>query len=234
MLFSQGAIAGWTRASANTIELKGDISKDSYQDYVNVARGGFSNVILDSAGGYPSVALKIASNIQDRPDVSVYVKGVCLSACASYLAISGDSLRVDCDSILGYHGDLADPDDEMISMKSQDLPSGLIKEYIGWLKDFHKRELAFYKRSGVDYKIIGDSVSVVKNLKLPSTYSLDPVTGGYSFSTSVGIWVPPFESLRKYGIKGLKYCKSFNHETVGKILKSKGFKSLKFSTEKTR
>lgn len=232
-LFSQNAVAGWSRVSKSTIALNGSIGKNSYNDYLRVSHDGFSDVILNSGGGYPSVALKIASDIQSHPDVGVRVKGVCFSACANYLAISGDSLRVDCDSVIGWHGDLEDPADEASSMKTEGIPAPLIVEYINWLKHFHSRELAFYKRSGVDYAIIKDSISVVKKLNLTVQYSLDRTTGEYSYTTTAGIWVPPFESLSQYGIKNLKYCRNYTQASVSNILKAKGV-SAKFSMEKTR
>lgn len=229
VLFSHCAWAGWTRASSSTIQFEGDIGKDSYEQYLEVAKGGFTQVLLNSAGGYPSVALKIAMNIQKHPDVEVHVKGVCMSACASYLAIAGNRLNVNCDSVVAWHGGLGSPEDEARSMRAQGMPEGLVGEYEAWLRAFHADESAFYERAGIDVALLVDSMKAVSALDLAESYTLDSGTGEYSYSTSAGVWVPSMGSLKKYGVKNLKYCRDYPADEIGKVLKENGY-SVKFST----
>lgn len=233
VLASQCAWAGWTRSSSSTIRFDGDIGKDSYEEYLEVAKGGFTRVLLNSGGGYPSVALKIAVDIQRHPDVEVDIKGVCLSACASYLAIAGKHLTIECDSVLAWHGSLGRPEDEARSMRAEGIPEGLVTEYGAWLKAFHEEESAFYERAGVDIALLADSMRAVHALDLAESYSLDTATGEYSYSTSAGVWVPPMSSLTKYGVRGLTYCRDHDATEAGRILKGNGY-SVKFSTSTFR
>lgn len=188
-LFSQCAWAGWTRSSGSTIQFEGDIGKGSYEEYLAVAKGGFTKVFLNSGGGYPSVALKIAKDIQKHPNVEVKVKGVCISACASYLAIAGERLNIGCDSVVAWHGGLGSPEVEARSMRADGIPEGLVVAYADWLKAFHADESAFYGHAGVDLALLTDSVQAVNALDLAESYTLDAVTGEYSYSTSAGVWV---------------------------------------------
>ncbi|EIL94437.1 hypothetical protein [Rhodanobacter spathiphylli] len=228
-LFSQCVWAGWTRSSGSTIRFEGDIEKGSYEQYLTVARGGFTRVLLNSSGGYPSVALKIARDIQAHPDVEVDVKGVCVSACASYLAIAGQHLKIECDSVVAWHGGLGTPEDEARSMRAEHIPEGLVVAYAAWLTALHADESDFYARAGVDIALLADSEKAVSTLDLDESYTLDAVTGEYSYSTSAGVWVPSMRSLKKYGVKDLKYCRDDGATEIGKALKKNGY-SVKFST----
>lgn len=229
VLFSQCAWAGWTRSSSSTIQLQGDIEKGSYAQYLEVARGGFTRVLLDSSGGNPSVALKIAKDIQRHADVEIDVKGVCISACASYLAIAGKRLNIECDSVVAWHGDLGTPEDEARSMRAEGIPEGLVVEYAAWLKAFHADEAAFYANAGVDIALLTDSEKAVGALDLKESYTLDAATGEYSYSTSAGVWVPSMRSLKQYGVKKLKYCRDYSQDQTAEILKKHGYQ-VKFST----
>ncbi|QRP63091.1 hypothetical protein I6J77_13320 [Rhodanobacter sp. FDAARGOS 1247] len=233
VLFSQCAWAGWTRSSSSTIRFEGDIEKGSYEQYLAVARGGFTRVLLNSSGGYPSVALKIARDIQGRPDVEIDVKGVCISACASYLAIAGKRLNIECDSVVAWHGGLGKAEDEARSMRAEGIPEGLVVEYAAWLDAFHADESAFYAGASVDIALLADSEKAVNALDLKESYTLDPVTGEYSYSTSAGVWVPSMKSLRNYGVKKLKYCHDYSPDRIGEILKRNGYQ-VKFSTAALR
>lgn len=228
VLFSQCAWAGWTRSTSSTIQFQGDIEKGSYEQYLEVAKGGFSRVVLDSSGGYPSVALKIARDIQRHPDVEIEVKGVCISACASYLAIAGKRLNIECDSVVAWHGDLGKPEDEARSMRAEGIPEGLVVEYAAWLKAFHADESAFYANAGVDIALLADSERAIGTLDLKESYTLDAATGEYSYSRSAGVWVPSMGSLKKYGVKKLKYCHDYSPDQIGEILKKHGYQ-VKFS-----
>lgn len=232
-LFSQCAWAGWSRSSSSTIRLEGDIGKDSYEQYIEVAKGGFTKVLLNSSGGYPSVALKIARDIQKHPDVEIDVKGVCISACASYLAIAGKHLNIECDSVVAWHGGLGRPEDEARAMRAEGIPEGLVVAYTAWLKTFHADESAFYARAGVDIALLADSEKAVSALDLDESYTLDAATGEYSYSTSAGVWVPSMNSLKKYGVDGLQYCRDYSPAETAKVMKRNGY-PVKFSTSTFR
>ncbi|RUL78205.1 hypothetical protein [Dyella choica] len=218
-LLSFPAMAGWTRLSKSSIELRGDIEKNSYNEYLKVANGEFSKVILHSGGGYPSVALRIAENIADRKGVEIKVDGACLSACANYLALAGSRLDVDCHSVLGFHGTLPSAGDSVASLKQEGAPQPLIDEYAKWVALFHENEDIFYNKIGVDRKIIDDSVVVIKRIDISVSYSIDRDSGEYSYTTTAGVWIPPLADLESYGLRNINYCKQYTSHLVDEIFK---------------
>lgn len=209
------AHAGWSRISKDEIRLDGEIGRDSYREYMRVAEGGFSRVSLNSGGGLPLVALNIAEDLVLR-QVEIVVDGVCMSACANYLAISGRELAVSCDSVLAWHGTLGSVADEKMKMKASGVPDELINVYAAWLGDFQVREDRFFKMAGVDKDILSDSVVAIAEVSagLRPSFSFDDVSGEYSFTTVAPIWVPDVSMLRSYGVNVSSECGCW---TDGKI-----------------
>jgi hypothetical protein len=212
------AIAGWSRMSQSTIKFQGSVEKNSYQEYLNVSKGGFKNVILQSGGGYPSIALRIAQDIARHKNISIKIDGYCASACANYMALSGSNLDVGCDSIIGFHGTLPDERESYKELDNEGAPPELAKAYADWVKSFHHEEDIFFKSKGINKEILYDSGEAIKSLKIKEKYNLDQDTGEYSYTTTAAIWIPTNDALKYYGVKGLHYCPSYSNQSVDAIL----------------
>ena len=217
------AHAGWGRISKDEIRLDGEIGRDSYREYMRVAEGGFSTVSLNSGGGLPLVALNIAEDLVLR-QVEIVVDGVCMSACANYLAISGRELAVRCDSVLAWHGTLGSIADEKIKMKTSGVPDELIDVYAAWLGDFQVREDRFFKIAGVNREILNDSVVATAEVSagLRPSFSFDDVSGEYSFTTVAPIWIPDVSTLRSYGINVSSECGCWTDEEIKESMAKHG------------
>lgn len=217
------AHAGWGRISRDEIRLDGEIGRDSYQDYMRVAEGGFSRVSLNSGGGLPLVALSIAEDLVHR-QIEIVVDGVCMSACANYLAVSGRELAVRCDSVLAWHGTLGSIADEKRKMKASGVPDELIDVFAAWLGDFHVREDRFFKMAGVDKEILNDSVVATAEVSsgLRPSFSFDDVSGEYSFTTVAPIWIPNVSTLRSYGVNIYYECGCRTDEEIKESMAKHG------------
>lgn len=206
-LASNQAHAEWIRVSPTEIRLNGDIGRDSYEEYLQVADDGFKVVRLNSGGGYPSVALSIAEDVIKRRAIIV-IDGVCISACANYLAIAGKVLSMKCDSVIGWHGTLGEVSKERIRMENAGVPSNAVNGYISWLADFKAREQTFFDAAGVDIAILDDSVRVVEESGITpeSKFSIDGKTGEYSYTTTTPVWIPTISDMKSYGMNVKSEC----------------------------
>lgn len=213
------AHAGWEVVEPGTIRLSGSIDRDSYQEYLGVAGDGYSTLLLDSNGGFPSVALAIAEDVARRR-VSVVVDGVCISACANYLAIAGDQLAVECGSFLAWHGTLESPEKAETRMRAQNEPEGLIETYVNWLADLKRRERAFYEDVGIDYRLLGDSVEIVRaaGITQPPSFSFDEITGDFSVTRKAALWIPTPAVLAGYGIDPSGFCEAYSEDRIRAML----------------
>ena len=221
------AHAGWERLSPTTIQLTGEVGISSYEEYTDVAASGYMKVILDSPGGTPLVALKIAEDISSR-DVEVVVDGICASACANYLALAGNNLTVACDSIVGWHGTLPTPHEAAIEMQAQGEPDDLIKAKAKWLTEFHDREQRYLKKVGVSFALLTDSVQIVRddNIAPVVSFELDQTTGDYSVSRSASLWIPTVKVLREYGVNTSGFCGQQTRDDIVLTLEKRGWKIL--------
>lgn len=217
------AHADWERVSTDTIRLIGEIDRDSYHEYMKLAGKGYSTLIIKSAGGIPSVALKIAEDVSSR-DVAVVVDDYCISACANYLAFSGHQLIVRCNSFLAWHGTLETPEEALVSMRAQHKPEELIVAYVQWLTNFKDRERSFFKKIGVDYRILEDSTRIVNeaNITPKPSFNLDELTGNYSVTTSAALWIPTPDILEDYGVNTDGFCERYNSKKIASMLKVNG------------
>lgn len=218
MLVPSIAHAGWSRVSPSTIQLRGSIDQNSYHEYMTISKGGFKNVILESGGGYPSIALKIAQDIAQHKNISIKVDGYCASACANYLALSGSSLDVSCNSFIGFHGTLPDKNESTKEMSSDGAPPDLIDAYAKWVQSFHDSEEHFFKVKGINEEILANSEQMIKSLKIKEKYNLNQDTGEYSYTTTAAIWIPTIKDLTAYGVKNLHYCQSYTNKAIDSIL----------------
>ena len=207
MCVSGFAHAGWNRISKDEIRLDGEIGRDSYAEYMRIAEGGFSKVSLNSGGGLPLVALSIAEDLVARR-VEIVVDGICMSACANYLAVSGIRLSFSCESLLAWHGTLGSIVEERTKMKVSGVPDELIDVYAEWLADFKVREDRFFNLAGVDQGILSDSTLATAEVSagLRPSFSFDDVSGEYSFTTVAPIWIPDVSTMRSYGISAFSDC----------------------------
>lgn len=221
--FNGTAQAGWERISPDTIRVTGDIDRDSYQDYLKVAEGGYSTLILKSAGGVPPVALQIAEDVASR-DVSVVVDGYCLSACANYLAFSGQRLTVKCDSFLAWHGTLETPDKALVNMRAKHEPEALITAYIQWLTDFKTRERSFFEKIDIDYRLLQDATEIIRaeNVAPEVSFNLDEFTGDYSVTRSAALWIPTPDVLQDYGVDTKGFCQRYEDDDIISMLQMRG------------
>ncbi|MGX8281152.1 hypothetical protein [Xanthomonas oryzae] len=226
-IFYGSAYAGWSRISPDTIELRGDIDQNSDVEYFKVATGGYSRIVVHSGGGYPFVALKIAEDIVRRRPIEVKVDGICLSACASYIAMAASSLTVDCGAILGWHGTLSTGKEGEAMLVAEGGPRVLATKYRDWLEKFHAEERDFYIHAGVNYKILEYAENkIINNPGSLNEYKFDEKTAEYSYTTTPSIWIPQYGTLEKYGINGKNYCRKYTPEIILNVMKKVGVKSM--------
>ncbi|WP_237707359.1 hypothetical protein [Xanthomonas oryzae] len=225
-IFYGSAYAGWSRISPDLIELRGDIDPNSDVEYFKVAAGGYSRIVVHSGGGFPSVALKIAEDIVRRRPIELKVDGVCLSACASYIAMAASSLTVDCGAVLGWHGTLETGKEGEAMVVVEGGPRILAAKYRDWLEKFHAEERDFYIRAGVNYKILEHAdQQVKKNSGKLEEYKFDEKTAEYTYTTTPSVWIPQRATLEKYGVNGQQYCQKYTDEMVRDAMKKAGIKS---------
>ncbi|MFL8004062.1 hypothetical protein [Xanthomonas vasicola] len=218
--------ADWKRVSSDAIELRGDVDSNSDVEYFEIAKGGYSKIVVHSLGGYPLVALKIAEDIVRRRPVEVKVDGICLSACATYIAMAASSLTVDCGAVLGWHGTLPTGNEGEAMLMAEGGPRTLGAKYRDWLEKFHAEERVFYTRAGVKYKILERADQQVrKNPGKLDEYKFDEKTAEYTYTTTPSVWVPQRATLEKYGVNGLQYCQKYTDEMVRDAMKKAGIKS---------
>ena len=227
----QPAYAGWIRKDAETIRLDGDIDENSYSDYLEIAKTPFTIVELDSGGGYPFIALKIAQDIANR-NVKIVINKDCFSACANYLALAGRELIVPCNALIGWHGSPTLESDAEIRRRflNEEAPNELIKSYTKWLGNFRNEEVAFYKSRGISTALLVNSTKIPeKYKKVPSnstSFTFNEQTGQYSVNhTSVAsIWLPTKDTLAVYGFNTSGFCKTYDEKHIEDTVKDRGYK----------
>lgn len=218
------AHAGWERLSPSTITLTGEIGRSSFEEYSVIAIDGYSTLILNSPGGTPLVALRIAEDVSSR-NVDIVVDGFCGSSCANYLAVAGKNLTVTCDSLVGWHGTLQSSEEAAIEMQAKGEPAELIKARSTWLANFHARERKYFKKVGVNYALLDDSVEIVREKDVTSSvdFTFDEITGDYTVSRSAAIWIPTIEIMQIYGIDTSGFCGQRTHDDIASALEKKGW-----------
>ncbi|CAH0253550.1 hypothetical protein SRABI118_03029 [Massilia sp. Bi118] len=228
-----GAQAGWERVSADTIRFSGDINPGSYKEFLEVSKGGYKNVVLQSFGGTPLTALKIAEDIS-KNNVKVEIDGYCFSACANYLALAGKTLVLPCDALLGWHGSPTLESDEEIARKNEmlDYPFELTRAYQKWVGEFRARENRFYRSVKVDPALLQDSVAVPsgENIKPKVSFTLDEESGEFSVTRSATLWIPLPDTLETYGVSTSGFCRRYTREDIKTILKQRGMSAIAFSS----
>jgi len=229
--------AEWMRISDSTIRLSGDIQKGDFERYLELAKEGYSKLELRSFGGVPLIALKIADDVVKRR-VEVVIDGYCFSACANYLALSGKTLTVPCDSLVGWHGSPTNKSNDEVAKESfsEGHPKELTSILVNWISDFRERELRFYKVIGVNISLLHDSVVIPGKLKRSQpivNFKFDQETGDISISKTVTAvsWIPGPNILEKYGVVTSGYCHGYTQEDVRTLLVKYGMAGMYFSLD---
>lgn len=227
------AKAGWERTTESTIRLDGDIDADSYEQFMDVAKAGYSKVILRSFGGVPMTALRIAEEIA-KHDAEIEIDSYCFSSCANYLALAGKHLTVPCESLLGWHGTPSEETEEDIknNHRALDYPPELTAIYQEWVNTFREREQRFYTKINVKHALLADSVSIPlsENLRPEATFTFDKETAGISLSRSAVLWIPGPDVLAMYGVPTEGFCRRYDHADIQYLLLKKGMSKIRFSS----
>lgn len=211
--------AQWSRIDSQTIKLDGDIGNESYVEYLKVAKGGYSRVILDSSGGSPLPALLIAQDMRAH-EPEVIVADRCFSACANYLLLAGPAPRVQCGALVIWHGS---PSNDFASnvavMEAQMKDPRLIETYGRWARKFTAMEDAFFASIHVDKKLLSDSVEIVRreHVAPKATFTFDEMSGDYSETVSSGLWIPTVDVIRSYGVDTARFCPTYDAEIPGAL-----------------
>ena len=221
--FCGSASAGWSRVSDDQIRLDGHIDRDSYDEYMKIAKDGYKELLLNSGGGYPSITLAIAEDVIKRNPMIV-VDGVCISSCANYLAIAGAKLVIKCGSAVGWHGGLGSVVDESAAMRASGIPGNVVDGYAKWLSEFKRKEAEFFRTAKVDVSILSDSIGVIERSGITPepSFTIDQVTGEYSYTTTTSLWVPAIEDIESYGIRVESCCGQQSDSDTSKSLKNSG------------
>lgn len=101
-----------------------------------------SRLRIDSPGGDVALALELGEWVQDR-HLDVEVVGECASSCANYVFTAGQRKFLHPDSVLMWHGGAFQQ-----SLEDDAVERG--PAVVQALRAWRQRELAFFKRSGVD------------------------------------------------------------------------------------
>lgn len=212
LLFAGECRAQWSRVNQDTIRLDGSIDRDTYQSYLDVAKDGYSKVILRSYGGTPMPALMIAMDMRERhPQITV--EDYCLSACANYLLLAAPAPHVQCGAILIWHGSPSGNIDSTLQvMRMERKNPGLIEKYAAWGAKLEAMEHDFFTAVGVDRALLSDSVAIVQreHVAPEATFTFDEMTGDYSETTAAGLWIPTTKVMRDYGIDTRNICPSYD------------------------
>lgn len=91
------------QTSSDTVRLSGAIRSDDDKKFEAVLSPAIQRVVLNSAGGQASTALRMAALIEARK-IQVIVDGVCASSCANYLFAAGSARSIRSGSIVLWHG----------------------------------------------------------------------------------------------------------------------------------
>jgi hypothetical protein len=84
--------------------IAGEITKKSAESAINVINKGLIKfVVLISSGGDASAAIDLANKIYSKK-ITTIVYGYCISSCANYLFLAGDSKYVLDNSVVAWHG----------------------------------------------------------------------------------------------------------------------------------
>jgi len=204
--------AQWTRVGEDTIRLDGEIDRDSWQSYQQVAEGGYSKVVLKSLGGSPMPALLIARDMH-KHQPRIVVEDYCLSACANYLLMASPAPKVGCGSLVIWHGTpTAGYRDEVEAMRLEGRNPKLVEVYRQWYEGFDAMEAQFFRDAGVDRSILFDSGTIVQRAGIlpESTFDFDEMTGDYTETTSAALWIPITAVMRSYGLDTRNFCPSYD------------------------
>ncbi len=234
-IFATTANAAWERVSPDEIKLTGSIEKGSFEEYTTLAKDGYKTLTLASEGGVSAIALRIAEDVQAR-DVAVVIKGGCFSACANYLAIAGDSLTVECGAILSWHGSAFNSEPDRASMAAAGLPNELIEMNAKWVADFAARERAFFRRAGVDRRLLEDSTAIIAEEGIENTvsFTFDEETGSYTTTKSAAFWIPKPSVLEDYGIDTSGFKCPYGDEDIRAWFGKRGDTTTRFSSRGRR
>lgn len=230
------AFAEWERVSDSTVRFSGDIQKGDFERYLQIAKAGYSRLELQSLGGVPLTALKIAEDVAKR-NVEIVIVGYCFSACANYLALAGKRLTVPCDSLLGWHGSPTNESDDEATQSSiaKGHPKELTKIYVKWVSEFREREQRFYKMMGVDHSLLRNSIiipSATKKTKPEVRFKFDQETAEIALTTTATAmsWIPVPDVLETYGVHTSGFCRRYTHDDIQALLVKKGMNWMEFSS----
>lgn len=235
-LVPNAASAGWFRKDASTIVFEGEINTDTYNQFVAISKETFTKVELKSFGGNPNIALKIATSLSEKK-VEIIVDDYCFSACANYLALSGKTLILSCNALIGWHGSpsLESYIEVRKRFSNNNAPKELVNLYIKWLQDFKNRETKFFNKQKINPKLISNSVVIPSKHEKKNdnsvNFSLDELTGEYSITRTetATLWLPTKKILEDYGLDTSGFCKPYNENHINFLVKQKGFQ-FKYST----
>ncbi|MGZ0193327.1 MAG: hypothetical protein ACKVG5_13470 [Acidimicrobiales bacterium] len=140
--------SGWKRIDDTTISFTGPIELGSLTEFRSVFDERVTTVIVNSAGGETSDAVKIGLDLVDA-GVDVIVDGYCLSSCANYLFLAGETKDLQ-DGLVGFHGNLTaliqtEGDGTLESIFGAAQPAEVVERYTANITD----EAEFLEATGV-------------------------------------------------------------------------------------
>lgn len=138
----------------------------------------YDQVVLRSAGGDVETALMIAERWLERGLERVIVWDYCLSSCANWLFLAGETKIQKSPSVIAWHGGPGRPE----SLTPEQEP------YREALTELYERSEAFYEAVNVDSSIM---------YTVPDGAQFDYDNPTMSF------WIAPREVLEAAGVKGL-------------------------------
>ena len=141
------------RVKGSVLYYDGPIITGSGTQFIELIKNNpVSKVSMNSLGGDVVEALNIADVIYEKK-LDVEVRTICASACANYIFPAGANKYLNQHSFLLWHGGANGPIREM---KMENGAGEITAEQFSQLPFFteiKKRELLFYKKIGVNYKV---------------------------------------------------------------------------------
>jgi ATP-dependent protease ClpP protease subunit len=143
----------WSRTSPTSIAFHGEIEKDELSRFMAIYQPTDETLIVDSTGGHMASALDIGKILINNKNLTVIVRGVCMSSCANYLFLAGQTKVMD-GGLVGFHGNWkAFYQSEKFKNEAAAVEPVLRAKLLAWHQQKVAEESEFFSRTGADQSL---------------------------------------------------------------------------------
>lgn len=162
----------------NAVRLCGGISTASVRLAISeLEKEQTKSLVIDSFGGETIAAIELGRYLSDN-EVSLYVNGICLSACSQFIMVAAPKLYLRQNSIVGFHDSQYATN---LIVGEENIRSGMIEEA--------NQEKAFYEDLGVNLSLL---TLPMEQLNIDCVVDLDAykVSGALAVQMSYDFYMP--------------------------------------------